>query len=99
MIKFGIILDKVVNFHLQMFSNIESVFLDKKIEKMLTVKEAAKKIGVEAQTIRQYITIGRGKEKTKLPAIQTYKGARVEYRIKQSDLDWYKKEVLMIRVL
>lgn len=63
---------------------------------MLTVKEAAKKIGVEAQTVRKYVTEGLGKEKEKLPAIKVNHGRRVEYRIKQSDLEDYKKKFLTV---
>ena len=61
---------------------------------MLTVKEAAKQLSVEAQTVRNYIRNGVGKEKEKLKAIQVKHGRRVEYRIKLSDFEEYRKKWL-----
>jgi len=65
---------------------------------MLTVTEAAKTIPVVPDTIRKYIRIGVGKtgEKEKLQAIQIMRGRRKEYRIKQSDLDEFKKKWLTV---
>ena len=61
---------------------------------MLSTTEAGKKIGVEGQTIRNYIKIGLGKDKEKLKAIQVKRGYRMEYRISNSDLEYYKLKYL-----
>jgi len=63
---------------------------------MLSVKEAAKKICVEQQTIRNYIKNGIGKDNEKLEAIQVMHGRRREYRIKLEDLENYRKKWLMV---
>jgi excisionase family DNA binding protein len=60
---------------------------------MLSVKEAAKILCVENQTVRNYIRTGIGKDKEKLKAIQVKHGARTEYRIKNDDFDNYRKKL------
>lgn len=62
---------------------------------MLTVKEAAKKLSVEPQTVRNYIRVGLTKDKVRLNAIQVHHGARLEYRIKQDDLEEFRKMFLV----
>jgi len=62
---------------------------------MLSTKEAARLISVETQTIRNYIRNGTGKENEKLKAIQIYHGRRLEYRIKNDDLEYYRKKYLL----
>lgn len=64
---------------------------------MLTPKEAAKIISVVPHTVRRYIHIGLGKDKEKLIAIQVMHGKRVEYRIKQSDLEYYRRKYLTVK--
>lgn len=61
---------------------------------MLTVKETARKLSVEMQTVRNYIRNGVGKEKEKLKAIHVMHGRRKEYRIKQDDLEEFRKKYL-----
>ena len=62
---------------------------------MLSTKEAAKIICVEPQSIRNYIRNGIGSPKEKLKAIQVRHGRRLEYRIKQDDLDYFRKKYLI----
>ena len=62
---------------------------------MLNVKEAARIVNVETQTIRNYIRNGVGIPKEKLKAIQVMHGRRMEYRIKQDDLDYFRKKYLI----
>lgn len=62
---------------------------------MLTAKEAAKIVNVEPATIRNYIRSGVGKEYEKLKAIQIKHGRRTEWRIKQSDLEYFRKKYLV----
>lgn len=61
---------------------------------MLNTKEAAKKLSVERQTIRNYIRNGVGNPPEKLKAIKVMHGRRVEYRIKNDDLEYYRKKYL-----
>lgn len=63
---------------------------------MLTVKEAAKKLCVDPQTVRNYIRNGVGNENEKLPAIKVAHGRLKQYRIKQEDLENYKKKWLSV---
>lgn len=62
---------------------------------MLTVKEASNKLSVEPATIRNYIRNGVGKEHEKLKAIPVMHGRRKEYRIKQDDLEYFRKKYLV----
>lgn len=62
---------------------------------MLSVKEAANKLSVERQTVRNYIRNGVGKQKERLKAIQVKHGLRTEYRIKQDDLEEFRKKYLV----
>lgn len=62
---------------------------------MLSVREAARVVNVERQTIRNYIRNGVGNPKEKLKAIHVKHGLRTEYRIKQSDLDYFRKKYLV----
>lgn len=64
---------------------------------MLSPKEAAEIISVVPHTIRNYIHKGLGKDKEKLIAIQVMHGKRLEYRIKQSDLEYYRKKYLTVK--
>lgn len=61
---------------------------------MITIKEAARILCVEPQTVRGYVRSGVGKEKEKLKAIQVYHGRRQEYRIKLEDLENFRKKWL-----
>lgn len=62
---------------------------------MLTTKEAARIVNVEPATIRNYIRSGVGKEHEKLKAMIVKHGRRSEWRIKQSDLDYFRKKYLV----
>ncbi len=62
---------------------------------MLTTKQAAKQLNVCTAAVRNYIRSGVGKEKEKLKAILIKHGLRPEYRIKQSDLEKFKKKYLI----
>lgn len=62
---------------------------------MLSVREAAKVVNVEQQTIRNYIRNGVGNPKERLRAIQVKHGLRTEYRIKQQDLEDFRKKYLI----
>ncbi len=62
---------------------------------MLTVKEAANKLYVCPGAVRNYIRNGVGKQKEKLKAIQVKHGLRTEYRIKQDDLEEFRKKYLV----
>ena len=62
---------------------------------MLTTKEAANIVNVEAATVRNYIRNGVGKQKERLRAIQVKHGLRTEYRIKQQDLEDFRKKYLV----
>lgn len=62
---------------------------------MLTIREAARVVNVEPQTVRSYINKGVGKELEKLKAQHVRHGRRLEWRIKQSDLDYFRKKYLI----
>lgn len=62
---------------------------------MLSIKEAANKLSVEPQTVRNYIRNGVGKEHEKLKAIHVMHGRRKEYRIKNDDLEYFRKKYLV----
>ena len=62
---------------------------------MLSVREAAKKLSVEQQTVRNYIRNGVGKPKERLKAIQVKHGLQTQYRIKQDDLEEFRKKYLV----
>ena len=56
---------------------------------MLTTKEAGNKLFVCAGAVRNYIRLG------KLKAQKVKKGMRTEYRIKNDDLEEFKKKYLI----
>ncbi len=62
---------------------------------MLTTKEAASKLFVCTGAVRHYIRVGVGKQKEKLKAIQVKHGMRTEYRIKNDDLEEFRKKWLV----
>lgn len=62
---------------------------------MLSVKEAARKLSLEQQTIRSYIRNGVGKDKEKLKAITIKVGLQNQYRIKNDDLENFRKKYLI----
>jgi hypothetical protein len=64
---------------------------------MLTTKEAGKKLFVCEETIRQYIRKGVGPNNEKLPAMKIPRGRKWEYRIKQNDLENFRKKHLTIK--
>lgn len=64
---------------------------------MLTVKEVARMISIEPQTVRKYITEGLGKknQKEKLKAAKLKHGARSEWGISHKDLVEFKEKFLI----
>lgn len=54
---------------------------------MLTVSQAAQRLGVDPQTVRNRIHAGD------FPATRTSKGKRSWFRIKEADLDAYEREL------
>ncbi len=62
---------------------------------MLTTKEAGNKLYVCAGAVRNYIRNGVGNPPEKLKAIKVKRGRRTEYRIKQDDLEEFRKKYLV----
>ena len=62
---------------------------------MISVKEAARKLSLEPQTVRHYIRVGVGKDKEKLKAITIKVGLQDQYRIKNDDLEEFRKKYLV----
>lgn len=61
---------------------------------MLTTKQAASQVHVCTGTVRNYIRNGVGSPPEKLKAIWVMVGRRREYRIKNDDLEYFRKKYL-----